>query len=163
MKKLLSLTLALVLSLSLCIPAFAVEQSGIVEHVYDLGDGIIAIVGVEPVDDMGIMPYVDFSGVASPTKVIPMSMLPNEGNFLDVRVWNDEAKNSGINMEVTFEVTANGQTVTLPAQVVEPTSRGYTQIQSTNGKGLTAHVVTTIKAVNTPSVHYTFLFSPGKK
>ena len=163
MKKLLSLTLALVLSLSLCIPAFAVEQSGRVEHVYDLGDGIIAIVGVEPVDDTGIMPCVNFSGVASPTEVIPMSMLPSDGNFLDVRVWNDEAKNSGINMEVTFKVTANGKTMTLPAQVVEPASRGYTQIQSTNCEGLTAHVVTTIKAIDTPSVRYTFVFSPEEK
>ncbi len=163
MKKLLSLTLALVLSLSLCIPAFAVEQSGRVTHTYDLGDGIIATVVVESNVENRPQGRMYFSDVASPRKTFTHNMTKDEGNFLDVRVWNDASKSSGIEMDVTFQVTANGKVTNIPAERVEPAGRAYVQIQSNNGGGLTARVVTTIEAANASSVPYTFVYSPEWK
>ena len=142
----------------MCVSEFAAERNVRKEHIYDLGDGIIAIVVVES-DDGKMIPRTGsvFSDVASPKKSHNYNLVASDGDFCDVRVWNDASKSSGIEMDVTFKITISGETTTLPTETVEPGNRAYTQITDTKGNGLSGRVYTTIKAVDADSVPYTYI------
>lgn len=153
MKKLSSLILALAMSLSLCVPAFAAEQNVREEHTFNLGDGIIVTVGVEP-DDGKMIPRIDqtFWAVANPITTKNYNLVPPDGNYCFLRIRNEESRDSGFDLDVTFQITIGEDTVTAPKQTANPGGTAYIEITSTTGDGLSGRLFTTFKAVNTDSV-----------
>ena len=145
--------------------AFAADTGAkTLRQVYDLGNGVTAVVVVDQIEKTA-MPARDgnsmtFSDVASPKKTQHYNFLENYGNFCDLRVWNDATKNEGTQMKVTFKATVNGKTTSFSPVLVDPQWRAYIQLNSNQpDKGINGGVDATMEAVDAPSVPYTFVAS----
>lgn len=158
MKKLVSLISALAICLSLCVPAFAAEpDNGLVPvAVYELkGATIKVFVGPEdrPLRTRANSDLVEGTAGSSGAR-ITFGLESGEGDFCDVRIWNDS---SSTEMEVSFSATlrVDGETVTVDrTDPVDPGNRTYLQI--TGKSGLEGVVKTTIRPVGASSVGYTY-------
>lgn len=117
--------LAAAMCLALGVSAFAADTGAkTLRQVYDLGNGVTAVVVVDQIGKTA-MPARDgnsmtFSDVASPKKTQHYNFLENYGNFCDLRVWNDATKNEGTQMKVTFKATVNGKTTSFSPVLVDP-------------------------------------------
>ena len=124
-KKLASMMLAAAMCLALGVSAFAADTGAkTLRQVYDLGNGVTAVVVVDQIGKTA-MPARDgnsmtFSDVASPKKTQHYNFLEKYGNFCDLRVWNDATKNEGTQMKVTFKATVNGKTTSFSPVLVDP-------------------------------------------
>ena len=164
-KKLASMMLAAAMCLALGVSAFAADTGAkTLRQVYDLGNGVTAVVVVDQIGKTA-MPARDgnsmtFSDVASPKKTQHYNFLENYGNFCDLRVWNDATKNDGTQMKVTFKATVNGKTTSFSPVLGDPQWRAYIQLNSNQpDKGINGGVDATMEAVDASSVPYTFVAS----
>ena len=165
-KKLASMMLAAAMCLALGVSAFAaVPGAKALREVYDLGNGVTAVIVVEKAGHALAPTAVNgnsmtFSDVASPRKTQHYNFLEAYGNSCDLRVWNDASESEGTQMEVTFQATVNGETVSFSPVLVDPQWRAYIQLNSNQpDKGINGGVDATMEAVDAPSVPYTFVAS----
>lgn len=163
MKKLTSMLLALTMSLILAVPCFAAE-SDVTTEVYDLGNGVIATITIQPADRVPkpFSPEVDVNGTASPSKTLTYSLFPSDGTHCNAHVMNMEAQSSGTNMSVHFEVRFhNGQQWQSQSNTVTPRMTATINITDTTGNGLDCDIVTNISAINSESVAYNYWHFQG--
>lgn len=163
MKKLASMLLTLAMSLTLAIPCFAADNT-VETKVYDLGNGIIATVTVQPADRVPkpLAPEIDVSGTASPSKTLIYTLFPSDGGYCEANVMNKESLGSGRNMSVHFEVQFhNGQQWESQSNTVFPGMVANLDITDTTGNGLDCDIVTNISAINSESVNYNYWHIQG--
>lgn len=159
MKKFTGFLLALVMCLSLCIPAFAATQNDDKVETVEVNGATVQIF-LGP-DDMvltrGSLPPI--SGTATSSSApITFAFDIDEGNFSDVRVWNED--DGDTEMKVTFNITIrnSGKTDTMTkTEQVAPGERTYVQVTSNDGSGLNGNVKTTLRPVGESSVDYLYL------
>lgn len=150
-RKMLSLLLALVLCMAMAAPVSAAAGSGVTEKTYHLGDSIVITVVTGPSDEMpGMKPRI--SGIASPTATKTFTLQDGRGSNCVINIWNDSADTA---MDLTFKVSANGESYSVSEQVYANEKTNFF-INDKNGDDLSGKVVTTIRAAGASSVAYTY-------
>ena len=150
-RKMLSLLLALVLCMAMAVPASAAAALGVTEKIYHLGDSIVITVVTGPSGEMpGMKPRV--SGIASPTATKTFTLQDGRGSNCVINIWNDSDDAA---MELTFKVSANGESYSVSEQVSANEKTNFF-INDKNGNDLSGKVVTTIRAAGASSVAYTY-------
>ena len=156
MKRFASLILALVLSLVLAVPAFAMEANTVTEEVYDLGNGITITVGVG--GEVPPMSSREMYGTTTTDacRVQTYNMTASEGNVCMGYIHNRDGLNSGV--KVDFEVKVNGEIVNMPTQtaISQP---AYVKVESNTGSGLNGYVRAVISPLNGGNVNYSYNFN----
>lgn len=151
-RKMLSLLLALVLCMAMAVPASAAgEDSGVRTKTYHLGDSVVVTVVTRPSDEMpGMKPRI--SGIASPTATKTFTLQDGRGSNCVINIWNDSDDAA---MDLTFKVSANGESYSVSEQVSANEKTNFF-INDKNGNDLSGKVVTTIRAAGASSVAYTY-------
>lgn len=150
-RKMLSLLLALVLCMAMAVPASAAAALGVTEKIYHLGDSIVITVVTGPSDEMpGMKPRI--SGIASPTATKTFTLQDGRGANCVINIWNDSDDAA---MDLTFKVSANGESYSVSEQVSANEKTNFF-INDKNGNDLSGKVVTTIRAAGASSVAYTY-------
>ncbi len=150
-RKMLSLLLALVLCMAMAVPASAAAALGVTEKIYHLGDSIVITVVTGPSGEMpGMKPRV--SGIASPTATKTFTLQDGRGSNCVINIWNDSDDAA---MDLTFKVSANGESYSVSEQVSANEKTNFF-INDKNGNDLSGKVVTTIRAAGASSVAYTY-------
>lgn len=149
-RKISALLMALAMSLSLCVGAMASDTT-----VYELGSGVVAVVTVE---DVGVRPRasVTNSGIAAPTAAHSYNFLTRNGDNARVWVTNDEDTDSAVKLQVSYDVTVNGETVTIEPKLVAPGKIAKINLTDNSGNGISGSIVTTVTAYRASSVSYTY-------
>lgn len=149
--------MALVMSLSLCVGAFAQDNGVKKTTVYDLGNGISAVVTIES-GDSAIQSRAGstFTDTASPRKVHNYNLVTADGDRAFVWVTNEEDEDSGIQMKVSYSVTVNGENVVIDPEITDPGDIAKIRLESNTNTGISGRIVTTIEAYRASSVTYTY-------
>lgn len=158
MKKLTAVVLTLIMSLTLAVPCFATD-SPVEKEVYDLGNGVIATITVQPADSVPkpFVAKVDVSGTANPSETLSYRLHPADGGRCDAHVMNMAEQGSGMDMSVHFEVVFyNGQRTEFKSLTVSPRMTANISLNDTTGTGLDCDIVTDISAVNSDSIGYNY-------
>lgn len=156
-KKSLALVMALAMTLSLCVSAVAVECGTEKTTVYDIGNGISAVVTVSPAEN-GIQPRTGsiFTDVANPTKTHNYNLIAADGDCAYVWVTNEENEDSDIQLKVTYSITVNGEVISIEPEIVDPGDIAKIRLESNTGSGISGRIVTTIQAYRASSATYTY-------
>lgn len=157
MKKVISLMMALAMSLSLCVGAFATENGVKETTVYDLGNGIFAVVTIESGENR-IRPRtgLTFTETINAKKTHNYNLISSDGDCGFIWVTNEEDEDSGIQMKVTYQFTINGETVTFDPKIVDPGDIAKVTFHSNTSSGIDGRAVTTVQPYRAASVTYTY-------
>lgn len=154
-KKLASLALALVMCLSLCIPAFA-DENATSGEIFCVGD-IKVTISIEPIGNKRLPRMGNaFEGVARPSITHNYNLIPGDGNYVSHQVWNDATDDT--QMDVSITITNNGGSQTFPYRL-NAGNEANVNLSSVNGAGLNGRVTTKITAVNASSVPYSYIIN----
>ncbi len=135
----------------MAVPASAAAALGVTEKIYHLGDSIVITMVTGPSDEMpGMKPRV--SGIASPTATKTFTLQDGRGSNCVINIWNDSDDAA---MDLTFKVSANGESYSVSEQVSANEKTNFF-INDKNGNDLSGKVVTTIRAAGASSVAYTY-------
>ena len=93
--------------------------------------------------------------LASPTARHTFPLESGEGSRCSAQIWNDST--DGTKMQVSFSVTLNGNTSTLPTEIVAAGKNTTFSVEDKKGNDLVGKTVTNIAAVDASSVRYTYL------
>ena len=159
-KKLTAMLLTLVMSLALAVPCFAADKNaGDEVYTYDLGNGIIATITVQPADNVlkPYAPHIDVNRTASPTDSFRYSLYPSDGAKCDAHVMNMAPLRSGINMSVHFDVVFNnGQNFSPKSFTVTPRHTATINLVDSRGNGLDCDIFVDAAAMNADSVDFNY-------
>ena len=164
MKKLTALLLTLVMSLALAVPCFAADNNAGIESYYDLGNGITAVITVQPADNVPkpYAPRVDVDRTASPTDSFSYPLYPSDGTKCDAHVMNMAPLRSGINMSVHFDVVFNnGQTFSPKSFTVAPRYTATINLVDNRGNGLDCEIFVDVAVMNADSVDFNYWHFQG--
>ena len=92
------------------------------------------------------------SGIASPTATKTFTLQDGRGSNCVINIWNDSDDAA---MDLTFKVSANGESYSVSEQVSANEKTNFF-INDKNGNDLSGKVVTTIRAAGASSVAYTY-------
>ena len=170
LKRMMSLTLALVMCAALCTAAFASEaevepepepeSEQVLKVIY--GDDVIIKVTRATKKAAPLMLPLSISNsdavenaLASPKASHTFRLLDGAGTECWANVYNDTPEGGTTEMKATFSVTVNGKTSTDTEIIPANDGRNFFAI-SQNGKDLVGKAVTTVQALNANSVRYTY-------
>lgn len=158
MKKVVSLVLATVMCLALSVSAFATNNTVREVDSFEVNGATVKVFVGPATENLtrGALPPI-YGTATSTSSPITFAFDEDEGDFSDVRVWNES---SSTDMRVTFLVTIrnNGRTDTVTrTEEVEPSERAFVQVTSNSGDGLRGSVKTTIRPIGANSVDYLYL------
>lgn len=152
MKKFVSLISALVICLSLCVPAFAAEPA-VEREIHDLGDGIFVIITVG--EKSPVMPLTGIGGSANVGKTATSynyNLVEQDGDYCTAHVWNDESTSSGNRIRVSCTITLRGEVHDFGSKDISPTDAPYyVQVFNSNGKGLSGRVNLRVSSLDSSS------------
>ena len=158
MRKVTALILTMVLCVALGVPAFAADsssESNVTTKTYTFGNIIVTV--VKAPNEITPMPlgsdYIE-DALASPTARHTFTLERGEGPTCGTHVYNESRDDTLL--EASFSFTINGETVKLPSETVEPRMNANFFIESANGEDLVGRTVTTIEALNSDSVRYSY-------
>lgn len=158
MRKVMAMILTIALSTALSIPAFAAGTSselGVTTKTYTFGDIIVTV--VKAPNEITPMPigsdYIE-NALASPTARHTFTLERGEGPSCNAHVWNETEDDTWL--EASFSFTINGDTESLPNQIVEPHMNASFYIETASGEDLVGKTVTTIEALDSDSVRYSY-------
>ena len=159
-KKLTAMLLTLVMSLALAVPCFAAgSNAGIESYTYDLGNGITAVITVQPAENVPkpYAPTVDVNRTASPNDHFSLPLYPSDGSMCNAHVMNMAPLRSDINMSVHFEVVFyNGQNFEPRSFTVTPRHTATINLVDNRGVGLDCEISVDVTAMNADSVDYNY-------
>lgn len=156
-KKLMSLSLALVMCLSLCVSTATayddlLSNFGETEIVH-LNDGTTLTVSIIPATSTMDLHEIE-SGWARPTASITFSCTESKGSHAHWQT-NNIGSSGDENMNVTCTFTIPGESPVILTKTVTPGNKMVVTAESQSGKGLKMDALTTIRAQNS-AVHYSF-------
>ena len=159
-RKVFALLLTVAMCMAMSVSAFAVgtdPSSEITTKTYELDNGILVTVTTAP-NEITPMPLAYdrvIEALASPTARHTFPLESGEGSRCSAQIWNDST--DGTKMQVSFSVTLNGNTSTLPTEIVAAGKNTTFSVEDKKGNDLVGKTVTNIAAVDASSVRYTYL------
>lgn len=161
--KITSLLLALVMCLSLSIPALAAKSNISTlamgeSETYVLPDGTTIQVSIQPIgrDRTNLIRNGGqaFEGVATQyTTPITYTFKPADGNYFSHQVWNDSTNGTAMTVKITLGAD------TLPTYNVPAGGEVNISGSTNNGSGLSSTIKTDIKPVDAASVPYAYILN----
>lgn len=159
MRKVFALVLTMAMCAAMSVSTFALEEdpwSQVTTKTYDLGNGIVATITIAP-NEITPMPMgfdVVDNALASPTARHTFPLEEGEGPRCGAHVWNDSTDDTYL--EAEFTAVIDGKTTRLPAEEVGPRENANFNIENKDGDDLVGKVVTTITALDSDSVRYSY-------
>ena len=157
MRKVFTLFLTMAMCAAMSVTAFAAgtsSESDVITKTYDLGNVIVTVVNspseFTPIP-LGYDTVID--ALASPIARHTFTLESGEGPRCGAHVYNNS---SDTRLEASFSFTLGNETASLPSEMVVPGRHVNFNIETVNGEDLVGRTVTTIEAIDSDSVRYTY-------